>query len=176
MVSVKLSWVNAAEHNTHCKKLKTWLKITQITLKQTIYCCGSWDVSHRFHISRCLFLDPIEWNTGNVQKWLLWTEHLYRLPHAGKAFQELTGKDLCAMSEEEFRQRSPQCGDTLHAHLDIWKSGECVWYSLNKFIIVCCVYFNCCIVWRLAFIELLSVCIASWCVYVCEIMIFTFKV
>ncbi|KAG8007590.1 SAM pointed domain-containing Ets transcription factor, partial [Nibea albiflora] len=61
--------------------------------------------------------DPIEWNTGNVQKWLLWTEHLYRLPHAGKSFQDLTGKDLCAMSEEEFRQRSPQCGDTLHAHL-----------------------------------------------------------
>lgn len=60
---------------------------------------------------------------GNVQKWLLWTEHLYRLPHAGKAFQDLTGKDLCAMSEEEFHQRSPQCGDTLHAHLDIWKSG-----------------------------------------------------
>lgn len=69
------------------------------------------------------FVDPIEWNTGNVQKWLLWTEHLYRLPHAGKAYQELTGKDLCAMSEEEFHQRSPQCGDTLHAHLDIWKSG-----------------------------------------------------
>ncbi|CAN9511924.1 unnamed protein product [Ophioblennius macclurei] len=67
--------------------------------------------------------DPIEWSTGNVQKWLLWTEHLYRLPHAGKAFQELTGKDLCAMSEEEFRHRSPQCGDTLHAHLDIWKSA-----------------------------------------------------
>ena len=67
--------------------------------------------------------DPIEWSSGNVQKWLLWTEHLYRLPQAGKAFQELTGKDLCAMSEEDFRQRSPQCGDTLHAHLDIWKSG-----------------------------------------------------
>uniref|UniRef100_A0A8D3DIH9 SAM pointed domain containing ETS transcription factor n=1 Tax=Scophthalmus maximus TaxID=52904 RepID=A0A8D3DIH9_SCOMX len=67
--------------------------------------------------------DPIEWHAANVQKWLLWTEHLYRLPHAGKAFQELTGKDLCAMSEEEFRQRSPQCGDTLHAHLDIWKSA-----------------------------------------------------
>ncbi|KAM4613532.1 SAM pointed domain-containing Ets transcription factor [Polymixia lowei] len=67
--------------------------------------------------------DPIDWNTGNVQKWLLWTEHLYRLPQAGKAFQELTGKDMCAMSEEDFRQRSPQCGDTLHAHLDIWKSA-----------------------------------------------------
>ncbi|XP_061544584.1 SAM pointed domain-containing Ets transcription factor [Phycodurus eques] len=66
--------------------------------------------------------DPMEWNVGNVQKWLLWTEHLYRLPHAGRTFRELTGKDLCAMSEEDFRQRSPQCGDTLHAHLDIWKS------------------------------------------------------
>lgn len=68
----------------------------------------------------------MDWNTGNVQKWLLWTEHLYRLPHAGKAFQDLTGKDLCNMSEEEFLQRSPQCGDTLHAHLDIWKSGVCI--------------------------------------------------
>ncbi|XP_062329561.1 SAM pointed domain-containing Ets transcription factor isoform X2 [Osmerus eperlanus] len=67
--------------------------------------------------------DPAEWNCGNVQKWLLWTEHLYRLPQAGRAFQELTGRDLCAMSEEDFRQRSPQCGDTLHAHLDIWKSA-----------------------------------------------------
>ncbi len=81
-------------------------------------------ISRLFSVS-----DPIEWNTGNVQKWLLWTEHLYRLPHAGKAFQDLTGKDLCDMSEEEFRQRSPQCGDTLHAHLDIWKSGERVIFT-----------------------------------------------
>ncbi|KAL0191728.1 hypothetical protein M9458_014426, partial [Cirrhinus mrigala] len=55
-------------------------------------------------------------------KWLLWTEHLYRLPQVGKAFQDLDGKDLCSMSEEDFRQRSPQCSETLHAHLDIWKS------------------------------------------------------
>lgn len=78
------------------------------------------------HHRLCVPSDPMDWNTGNVQKWLLWTEHLYRLPHAGKAFQDLTGKDLCNMSEEEFHQRSPQCGDTLHAHLDIWKSGVCV--------------------------------------------------
>uniref|UniRef100_A0A3Q2D0P5 SAM pointed domain-containing Ets transcription factor n=1 Tax=Cyprinodon variegatus TaxID=28743 RepID=A0A3Q2D0P5_CYPVA len=81
--------------------------------------------------------DPTEWNTGNVQKWMLWTEHLYRLPHAGKAFQELTGKDLCAMSEEEFRQRSPLCGDTLHAHLDIWKSG--IWYLFEKMSVCFCI-------------------------------------
>lgn len=58
-----------------------------------------------------------------MQKWLLWTEHQYRLPSVGKAFQELGGKELCAMSEEQFRQRSPLGGDVLHAHLDIWKSG-----------------------------------------------------
>lgn len=59
-----------------------------------------------------------------MQKWILWTEHQYRLPQIGKSFQELSGKDLCAMSEEQFCQRSPVCGDVLHAHLDIWKSGE----------------------------------------------------
>lgn len=58
-----------------------------------------------------------------MQKWLLWTEHQYRLPPMGKAFQELGGKELCAMSEDQFRQRSPLGGDVLHAHLDIWKSG-----------------------------------------------------
>lgn len=67
--------------------------------------------------------DPADWSPGNVQKWILWTEHQYRLPQLGKSFQELSGKELCAMSEEQFCQRSPLCGDVLHAHLDIWKSG-----------------------------------------------------
>nr|XP_003220436.2 PREDICTED: SAM pointed domain-containing Ets transcription factor [Anolis carolinensis] len=67
--------------------------------------------------------DPADWSPGNVQKWILWTEHQYRLPQIGKSFQDLSGKDLCAMSEEQFRQRSPACGDVLHAHLDIWKSA-----------------------------------------------------
>ncbi|XP_029520636.1 SAM pointed domain-containing Ets transcription factor-like [Oncorhynchus nerka] len=70
--------------------------------------------------------DPMEWNCGNVQKWLLWTEHLYRLPQVGKVFQELSGKDLCSMTEEDFRQRSMQCGDLLYAHLDIWRSAACM--------------------------------------------------
>ncbi|KAJ8016720.1 hypothetical protein DPEC_G00010260 [Dallia pectoralis] len=68
--------------------------------------------------------DPMEWNCGNVQKWLLWTEHLYRLPQVGKVFQELNGKDLCSMTEDDFRQRSVQCGDLMYAHLDIWKSAS----------------------------------------------------
>lgn len=39
-------------------------------------------------------------------------------------FQGLSGRDLCSMAEVDFRQRSPQFGDVLYAHLDIWRSGE----------------------------------------------------
>lgn len=67
--------------------------------------------------------DPMDWSCVHVQKWLLWTEHLYRLPQVSKGYQELTGKDLCSLSVDDFRQRSLQCGDMLHAHLDIWKSA-----------------------------------------------------
>nr|DBA33845.1 TPA: hypothetical protein GDO54_001471 [Pyxicephalus adspersus] len=67
--------------------------------------------------------DPMEWSSGNVQKWILWTEHQYRLPQVGRSFQDLTGRDLCALNEDGFRVRSPLCGDVLYAHLDIWKSA-----------------------------------------------------
>ncbi|KAM8795908.1 SAM pointed domain-containing Ets transcription factor [Eudromia elegans] len=67
--------------------------------------------------------DPADWSPGNVQKWILWTEHQYRLPQLGRSFQELSGRELCAMSEQQFCERSPACGDVLHAHLDIWKSA-----------------------------------------------------
>lgn len=91
--------------------------------------------------------DPAEWSTGHVQKWLLWTEHLYRLPQVGKAFQDLNGSDLCGMSEENFRQRSSQCGDVLYAHLDIWRSGTQPLHTSAhpvSFCVVCfiiCLYF-----------------------------------
>lgn len=66
----------------------------------------------------------MDWSSGQVQKWLLWTEHLYRLPQVGKAFQHLSGSDLCVMSEDDFRQRCLPCADVLFAHLDIWKTGN----------------------------------------------------
>ncbi|XP_027015286.2 SAM pointed domain-containing Ets transcription factor-like isoform X1 [Tachysurus fulvidraco] len=68
--------------------------------------------------------DPVDWTSGQVQKWLLWTEHLYRLPQVGKSFQHLSGSDLCVMSEDDFRQRCSPCADVLFAHLDIWKTAS----------------------------------------------------
>ncbi|XP_056154842.1 SAM pointed domain-containing Ets transcription factor-like [Lampris incognitus] len=67
--------------------------------------------------------EPMDWSCVHVQKWLLWTEHLYRLPQVSRLFQQLSGKDLCSMTEEDFRQCSAQCGDILYAHLDIWRSA-----------------------------------------------------
>ncbi|XP_029291764.1 SAM pointed domain-containing Ets transcription factor-like [Cottoperca gobio] len=67
--------------------------------------------------------DPLDWNCVHVQKWLLWTEQMHRLPQASTMFQELSGRDLCSMTEADFRQHSTQFGDTLYAHLDIWRSA-----------------------------------------------------
>uniref|UniRef100_A0A3Q2ZAH6 SAM pointed domain containing ETS transcription factor n=1 Tax=Hippocampus comes TaxID=109280 RepID=A0A3Q2ZAH6_HIPCM len=67
--------------------------------------------------------DPQEWNCMHVYKWLLWTEHLYRLPQISTLFKELSGRDLCSMTEADFRERSSQFGDMLYAHLDIWRSA-----------------------------------------------------
>ncbi|KAA8590802.1 hypothetical protein FQN60_001745 [Etheostoma spectabile] len=67
--------------------------------------------------------DPMDWSCVHVQKWLLWTEHLHKLPQVSTMFQELSGRDLCSMTEADFRQRSSQFGDMLYAHLDIWRSG-----------------------------------------------------
>ncbi|XP_029011998.1 SAM pointed domain-containing Ets transcription factor-like isoform X2 [Betta splendens] len=67
--------------------------------------------------------DPLDWSCVHVQKWLLWTEHMYRLPQVSTVFQGQAGKDLCSMTEADFRQHSWQFGDMLYAHLDIWRSA-----------------------------------------------------
>ncbi|XP_061555227.1 LOW QUALITY PROTEIN: SAM pointed domain-containing Ets transcription factor-like [Phycodurus eques] len=67
--------------------------------------------------------DPLDWSCLHVYKWLLWTEHLYQLPQMSVLFKELNGRDMCSMTEGDFRQRSSQFGDMLYAHLDIWRSA-----------------------------------------------------
>nr|XP_057906759.1 SAM pointed domain-containing Ets transcription factor-like [Doryrhamphus excisus] len=67
--------------------------------------------------------DPLDWSCIHVYKWLLWTEHLYKLPQISMLFKELNGRDLCSLTEADFRQRSSQYGEVLYAHLDIWRSA-----------------------------------------------------
>ncbi|XP_033825910.1 SAM pointed domain-containing Ets transcription factor-like [Periophthalmus magnuspinnatus] len=73
--------------------------------------------------------DPMSWSYMQVQKWLGWTEHMYHLPRVSTLFQGLSGRELCFMSEAQFRQHSAQFGDMLYAHLDIWRSGTWGKYS-----------------------------------------------
>uniref|UniRef100_A0A4W3K9H8 SAM pointed domain-containing Ets transcription factor-like n=1 Tax=Callorhinchus milii TaxID=7868 RepID=A0A4W3K9H8_CALMI len=67
--------------------------------------------------------DPTEWSADNVGKWILWTEHQYKLPNIGKkGFLNLSGREMCYLTVEQFKERAATGGDVLHAHLDIWKS------------------------------------------------------
>lgn len=89
---------------------------------QLLTTCHTWHTIVQLPVLSSL--DPLDWSCVHVQKWLLWTEHLYRLPQVSTMFQELTGRDLCSMTEADFRQRSSQFGDVLYAHLDIWRSSK----------------------------------------------------
>lgn len=66
---------------------------------------------------------PIEWSTQDVQAWIQWTLMQYGLPRQTLDNFAMDGIALCRLSEEEFRQRSPEAGDILHAQLEIWKTA-----------------------------------------------------
>ena len=102
--------------------LKLPTLITPLIVCNYLPTCEAWHTIVQLLVLSSL--DPLDWSCVHVQKWLLWTEHLYRLPQVSTLFQELTGKDLCSMTEADFRQRSSQFGDVLFAHLDIWRSSK----------------------------------------------------
>ena len=68
--------------------------------------------------------DPYRWNSEQVQKWVEWTRHQYRLPEIEVGFFSMDGMTLCNLTDEQFRQILPKSGDILYAHLDIWKNGK----------------------------------------------------
>ncbi|XP_038044793.1 SAM pointed domain-containing Ets transcription factor-like [Patiria miniata] len=67
--------------------------------------------------------DPYTWNSEQVQKWVEWTRHQYRLPEINIGFFAMDGMRLCNLTDEQFRQILPKSGDILFAHLDIWKNA-----------------------------------------------------
>ncbi|XP_022082715.1 SAM pointed domain-containing Ets transcription factor-like [Acanthaster planci] len=67
--------------------------------------------------------DPYRWNSEQVQKWVEWTRHQYRLPEIEIGFFTMDGMRLCSLTDEQFRQILPKSGDILYAHLDIWKNA-----------------------------------------------------
>lgn len=67
--------------------------------------------------------NPSQWSVDDVRAWLLWTSRQCALGPIPLERFHLEGAVLVALTEEEFRSRAPQGGDTLYAKLDIWRSA-----------------------------------------------------
>lgn len=68
--------------------------------------------------------DPFNWSVSNVRSWLLWQIEQYNLSSVRLDFFNVSGIELCSLTEEDFKERAPVSGETLFAQLDIWKTGR----------------------------------------------------
>lgn len=68
--------------------------------------------------------DPFNWSVGNVRSWIMWQMQQCNLPSIVLDYFNMTGIELCSLSEDDFKQRAPHCGEILFAQLDIWKTGR----------------------------------------------------
>ncbi|VDK46339.1 unnamed protein product [Anisakis simplex] len=65
--------------------------------------------------------DPYVWTAEHSARWISEMCMQFQL-HAPRALF-LSGRVLLAMNQEEFMARAPDGGDTLHAQLQLWKTG-----------------------------------------------------
>lgn len=68
------------------------------------------------------FTDPYNWTAEHSGRWLSDMCMQFQLPPPRQLF--LSGRALLSMSAEEFLARAPEGGDTLHAQLQLWKTGK----------------------------------------------------
>ena len=55
-----------------------------------------------------LFSDPMQWSTGDVKAWVMFTLQHYNLPMVPMENFTMDGAALVALTEEEFNQRASQ--------------------------------------------------------------------
>lgn len=53
------------------------------------------------------FLDPSQWTEVHIIHWLTWAIKEFKIKQLSDAFWTLTGKQLCQMTQEEFRKCVP---------------------------------------------------------------------
>ncbi|XP_022829157.1 DNA-binding protein D-ETS-4-like isoform X2 [Spodoptera litura] len=68
--------------------------------------------------------DPMQWSTGDVKSWVMFTLQHYNLPMVPMENFTMDGAALVALTEEEFNHRAPQAGSTLYAQLEIWRTSQ----------------------------------------------------
>ena len=69
--------------------------------------------------------DPRQWSEAAVAHWLHWAIGEFSLAGvAMQPWQNMTGKQICAMGKESFLARAPAfMGDILWEHLEILQKG-----------------------------------------------------
>ncbi|XP_054153081.1 DNA-binding protein D-ETS-4-like [Oppia nitens] len=67
--------------------------------------------------------DPFNWNVTDVRSWLEWTQRQFNLLDFPLEYFQMDGMNLCKLSEQDFKDRAPLCGETLYAQLEIWKTA-----------------------------------------------------
>lgn len=80
--------------------------------------CTSLNLNH--FIYYIWLTDPYNWNVVDVRKWLCWMQRLIGMVPFKLENFNMDGMALCALSEDEFKQRAIG-GEKLHAKLDIWR-------------------------------------------------------
>jgi hypothetical protein len=69
--------------------------------------------------------DPHEWSTEDVRSWLFWTVQQFSIPMSllNLDLWNMDGQAFIQLSEQDFKRRLPQGGDTMYAQFDIWRSS-----------------------------------------------------
>lgn len=93
----------------------------------------NWVVDQKFKREQKLLKipeDPNEWSKHNVRHWLNWAIRQFNLNQIKLHDWNLTGKELCALSQEEFQQKVPKdVGNKFWTHLELLR--KCNFVAVN---------------------------------------------
>lgn len=56
-------------------------------------------------------------------KWMEWHGRQFQASYGVSEAFRMTGDQLCRLSSDNFKRRSPEAGANLYAQLDVWKNG-----------------------------------------------------
>lgn len=71
-----------------------------------------------------------------MRSWLLWTQRQFNLDPFPLEYFSMDGMTFCSLTETDFKQRAPHCGEILYAQLDIWKTGMNLCFVISIQIII----------------------------------------
>ena len=80
-----------------------------------------------------LLSDPLVWASEHVQQWIAWQCRQFNVALPNMDYFQMTGEELCCLTEEQFKMYASEAGSILSSRLDIWRSGESA--------------MHCCIIW-----------------------------